>query len=760
MAFGEVRLTPGVNLEFTPTLNKTGISSSNLIRWRLGLVEKIGGWDRFYPFTIGSIPRDLHGWQDINSVDHLGIGATGSLSVITDGALQNITPQVTTTNTYPNFTATASSNVIQIVDSNILNPTTNNSVFIGTPVSIGGLVLQGLYPITANINTTTYQIQAASEATVSTTTSTVTMTNANPGVVTWNSHGLTADTPFFFTTTGALPTNVTPFKTYYVLSAGLGSNSFEFSNVLGGTPINTTAGAQTGTQTAHANGGTVPVFTATSGSSSVSVFEPAHDLSIGEQAPFLVSTSVGGTTVSGAYLVQSVTDANNYLISVTPVASSTGSVAMNGGLVRFVYYIAIGPQSQNQPYGSGNYGGGAYGIGSSAPSGTGTPITAIDWTQDNWGEILLSCPQGGGIYQWAPDGGFVTAQLVSTAPVLNEGIFLAMPYQIAVAYGSSKTGVPNPLQVSWSASGDYTDWVPTSANQAGNNQIPTGSKIVGGMQVPQQGLIWTDIDLYTMQYIGPPFVFGFTKIMAGCGLIGSHAMGQLGDTVFWMSQQQFFMMPSGGSPVQLPCTVWDFIFQNLDTANAYKIRCAPNSTFNTIAWHFPSASGGSGENDSFVEFNSGEKEWTTGVYPQTGRSAWTDQSVLGTPIGGGPNGLIYQHEIGYDGDGAALNPIFRTGYFVLAEAEDFCFVDQFIPDAKYGEYAGAQTATLLFTFYLVSYPGDTEQVYGPYTFTQAMQYISTRFRNRQMAIEVQSLDLGSFWRLGLCRYRYSADGRR
>lgn len=760
MAYGSVRLVPGVNVERTPTLNQTGISSGNLIRWRDGLVEKIGGWERFYPFSIGSIPRDLLAWQDINTVDHLAIGATASLSVITNGALQNITPQTTTTNTPPNFTATASSPIIQIEDTNISSPTTNNSVFIAVPVSVGGLVLQGLYPITANINTDTYQITADANATLSTTTHTVTITNANPGVVTWNTHGLLADAPVFFTTTGALPTNITPFKTYYVLAAGLGSNTFEIGATPGGTAINTTAGAQSGTQTAHANGGTVPIFTTTSGSPSVSVYEPNHGLSLGETAPFLVPTTVGGTTVSGTYLVQSVTDANTYTISVTPSASSSATAPMNGGNVEFIYYIAIGPQPANQPYGSGLYSGGAYGIGTTPSAGQGTPITATDWTQGNWGEILLSCPQGGGVYQWSPDSGFQTAQLVSGAPVSNNGIFLAMPYQILVCYGSSKTGVPNPLQVSWSSSGDFTDFVPTTINQAGNYQIPSGSTIVGGMQATQQGLIWTDIDLWSMQYIGPPFVFGFSKIMSGCGLIGSHARGILGNTVFWMSQEQMFVMPAGGAPSVLPCTVWDYIFQNLDTANAYKIRCAPNSAFGTIAWHFQSLSGGTGENDSYIEFNAVEKEWTYGQYPTTGRSAWIDQSLLGTPIGGTPSGLIYQHEVGYNGDGAAINPIFTTGYFVIGEGEDFCFIDQFIPDFKFGLQGGAQSATLLVTLYSVNYPSDTPRSYGPYTVTQARQQITTRLRGRQAALQVQSQDADSFWRLGNNRYRYAPDGRR
>ncbi len=760
MAFAALKLVPGFDVEKTPTLNQAGISEGNLVRWREGLVEKIGGWVRFYPFSIGSIPRDLHAWQDINSVDHLSIGATAGLLVITNGNSQTITPQVTTTNTPPNLAMTSGSNVVTIVDSNITGPTTNNSVFFATPVWLCGVVLEGLYKITANLSSHSYQIAAGALATFSTTTHTVTMTNANPGVVSWASHGLTAGTPVFFSTTGALPTNVTPFKTYFVLAAGLASGAFEFSDVPGGTPIDTTSGAQSGVQTAVANGGCVPIFTTTINSASVNVQVDAHGLGIGEATDFLASTSVGGATIEGSYLVQSVTDADNYSISVTPTATSSATALMNSGNVRYIYYIAIGPQAQAKPYGAGPYGADAYGVGSAAPSGPGTPITAVDWTEGNWGEILVACPQGGGIYQWSPDSGFQTAQLISNAPIANAGMFVAMPYQIIVAYGSSFTGVAKPLEINWCTVGDFTDWTPSSANQAGGHVIPTGSAIVGGLQAPQQGLIWTDIDLYTMQYVGPPNVFGFTKIMSGCGLIGSHACGQLGSSIYWMSQQQFFSMASGGAPRAMPCSVWDYVFQDLDMDNAYKIRCKPNSNFGTIGWEFPSLSRGTGENDSYVEYNAIEGEWTTGAYPQTGRSAWIDQSLLGPPIAGTPTGLIYQHEVGYNGDDAALLPYFQTGFFVIGEGEDFYFVDQFIPDFKYGTQAGTQGAQLLVTLLVVDFPGAAPVQKGPYTINAAKKYITTRCRGRQLAFKVQSADLNSFWRIGLSRYRYGPAGRR
>lgn len=679
MPFGEIRLTPGFSSEQTPTLNKAGIVSGNLIRWKQGLIEKLGGWVRFYPFSVGSIPRDLHAWEDLSDNDWLSVGSTASLSVISNGALTNITPQQTTTNTSPNFTTTMGSSVVQIVDSNISNPTTNNSVFIATPVAVDGIVLQGLYPITSVINSDTYQITASA--------------NAVNGV---------------------------------------------------------------------SNQGAVPTFTTTNGSASITVTLDLHGLSVGQTVPFLVSTTGNGVTIFGTYVVQSVTNVNSYTIFANNTATSSGTFDMNSGNVEFVYYIAIGPQAAGVGWGSGNYGAGTWGFGTSGPSGTGTPITATDWTSANWGQILLTCPAGGAIYQWTPNSGFQTAQVIATAPVVCQGIFVAMPEQILVAFGASFTGAPNPLGIAWSTIENFTVWTPLTTNSAGDDQLPSGSMCVGGMSVANQQLIWTDIELWSMQFVGQPDVFGFNKLMSGCGLIGLHAAGVLGTTVYWMSQKQFFMLPAGGAPQPIPCTVWDYIFQNLDTTNAFKIRCVPNSAFNEVWWHFPSLSGGTGENDSYVKLNPVEGEWDYGQLPVTGRSAGIDQSVLGTPIMAGVNGVVYQHEQGYNGDGAALNPTFTSGYAAIGDGEQYTYLDEFIPDFKYGLQNGSsQNANLQITLSTVNYPSsDTPVTYGPYTVNAQSPSFMPRLRGRQVAITVAGSDAGTFWRIGLNRYRYSPDGRR
>ena len=687
MAFGEVRLIPGINVERTPTLLEASYSQSQLIRFKDGLAQKYGGWQKFYANAISGVPRDLHAWEDLNQTAHLAVGSTTQLAVITSGTLQNITPQTLISDAAPNFSTVINTTTVTIIDPNIANVTVFDSVLLNTPVAAGGIVLSGLYPIVQIVGTTSYTITAASTA-----SSTVN------------------------------------------------------------------------------NGGAVPQFTTTSGSATVQVTLTAHGRSVGDTVVFPIATTGNGVTIEGSYSVVTVVDPNNFTITANAQANASSSFFMNGGNAEFLYYINLGPPALGSGYGLGGYGLGGYGTGTTPSSQTGTPITALDWTQDNWGQILLSCPQGGGVYQFDPSGGFANAGLVATAPPFNGGIFVSVSQQILVCWASTITediGIEqDPMLVRWSSIGDYTNFVPLTTNQAGSFRIPIGSMIRGGMAVSNQDLIWTDLDLWAMNYQGPPFVFGFNKVGAGAGLISSHAMEQLRGAVFWMGPSNFYSYSANGVSV-IPCPVWDFVFQNLNpnfdpvTGRAYasNARTLPNTPFNEAGWAFPSTASANGENDSYVKFNITEPgaPWD---YGSLARSAWIDQTVLGNPISTVPTGIIYQQETTSDADNAPLVASFTTGYFFLAQGEDFVFVDQVIPDMKWGFYGQAQTAQIQFTFNVINYPGDSPTQYGPYTVTQATEYISVRFRGRQMSVTVQSSDLGSFWRLGRIRYRFSAMGRR
>jgi hypothetical protein len=206
----------------------------------------------------------------------------------------------------------------------------------------------------------------------------------------------------------------------------------------------------------------------------------------------------------------------------------------------------------------------------------------------------------------------------------------------------------------------------------------------------------------------------------------------------------------------LACPIWDVAFQDMDLANVGKIRVAVNSRFNEIAWHIPTLGGG-GENTTFLKYNYALGWWDVGLLS---RSAWIDQSVLGPPIGADPNRLlIYQHETSNDADGQPLQSSFATGEFTLSEGDQMTFLDELWPDARFGDYAQAQNATLNITFKVRDLPEDPQRVHGPFSATQASRWFNPRARGRLFSMEVASSDIGSFWRMGRFRYRGQPAGR-
>lgn len=674
MPMASVILRPSVNTQLTPSLNEAGISESQLIRSKDQLVEKLGGWNQYYPITIGSTIHDLHAWQGLQGRKYLSVAASTLLAVIESGNLSVVSPQTRESSFAPNFSVSSGSNVITVVDAGS-SLTTFDAVFFNTPVSVGTTFLSGAYPI----------------------------------------------------------------------------------NTVGGSSSYTIISSAT-SNTAVVSSGKLPIFDATANSGIVTVtlsnnnYVSIPGLYYGYYAP----TSVGGITIEGAYGVRSIIDSTQFTIVSANAASSAGTATMNNGLVNVTYFIAEGPPPASGGYGIGPYGVGGYGIGGATSGAGGTAITATDWTQDNWGEILLCCPEDGPIYAWSPDSGFSTASVITEAPMFNGGIFISMPQQILVAWRSclEESGAQDNLTVRWSNSGDYTNWVASSQTAAGSFHFPTGSIIVGGMQASNYSIIWTDTDAWIMQYVGGDVIFNFTQVGSGCGLIGKHAAAVLGNDIYWCGTNNIYTIQGGG--VQpLPCTVWDFLFQNLNETYQEGIRCAANSSFNEITWYFPSADS-TGENDAYIKYNVKEKAWD---YGYLSRVAWCDVSPLGAPIGSDAT-TIYQHEMGYNEVNTPMVSSFTTGYWSISEGNEMAFVDWILPDMKFGTYSGAKTASCEITFYSLDYTGDTPRTYGPYTFTEATDYINVRIRGRFMAMKITSNDLDSFWRVGRIRYRFAPSGRR
>ena len=701
MPHATLKLIPGVDQNRTPALNEAALSESQLIRFvqdrqGLGLPQKLGGWTRYYPNALAAIPRAMLAWQDTNGEKYLAVGCE----------------------------------------------TAPNIANLGAPIYV---INDGL---AKNLTPQVERSNVAVDVTTTTSSNAVVITDAGSNITNYDS---------VFVLTHISVGGIIIFGFYRTYQASANTYEIYLLDTLGNPLIPLSA---------VSNGGVVAEFDTTSGSSVVEVTLADHGYSVGDTYPILISTSVGGVTLLGNYSVRQVISSSQFTINAQQEATSTANVFINSGDAAYNYYYSFGPLVTGTGFGAGGYGTGGFGSGITIIPGGGIGLDALDWTLDNWGEILIACPNGlnfgaavssplgGPIYQWSPQVNSPTLDVIPEAPVANAGIFVAMPQRQIIAWGSTFNGVQDPLLIRWCDIENYEQWIALPTNQAGSYRIPKGSKIVGCIQGPQQGLIWTDLALWAMQYVGPPYVYSFNEIGTGCGLIAPKAAASLNGVIYWMSQSQFFMYANGG--VQgIQCPIWDVIFQDLDTTNLDKIRIAVNSRFNEVAWFYPTMSNG-GEINAYVKYNVGLNQWDFGTLSRT---AWINQSVLGPPIGATPEGLIYQHETSQNADGFPMTSYFQTGYFTLSDGDVLTYIDQFWPDAKWGYYEGVQDANLLLTFYVLNYPGDTPKVYGPYDVVKTTQYIVPRFRGRLVSIKIESNDIDSFWRMGAMRYRFAPDGK-
>jgi hypothetical protein len=726
-----LKLRPGVNTYETQALNEAAIFSCNLIRLTpdptgLGIVEKLGGWARYFASAIQSQVRALWAWAGLDGVPMLAIGSenqaslgTAWLQYIRQGGLNDITPHVQQDNPAVAATTTINSNLVTLNDP-ASNINSISGVFVPAHISVGGVIVFGMYPTIA--------------------------TDANDFAV----------------------------------------QLFDFNN----NPVNAT--------TSVTGGGAVAQFTTVSGTSTVTVTLNNHGYSVGSTYPVLIRTTVGGITLVGNYIVQSVTDINNFTILGPQNATASTSASINGGNARYNFLLTSGPLPAGTGWGVGGWGVGGWGSGVAPSNPAGTNIDALDWSLGNWGDTLIASPDktvfnspdgttlgGGPIYYWSLNSNTFNAQpiVVNAAPVANTGFFIAMPQRQIVAFGSTITGVQDqdPLLVKWCDVNNFLSWLPTPTNLAGSFRLTRGSRIVGGGQVGQQGLLWTDVGLWTMNFIGSSggtnLAYGFNEIAQGCGLLAKHAWCTLGGVTFWVGaptptagnatspRGQIFMLSANG--VQpIPCPVLDRLFQNLDPNNVRKVVMAANSSFNEITIHYPSITGGTGENDSYIKFNvmiGTPNGWDYGGNTGTlvaARTAWVDQSVVGQPVGAGSNMVLYQHEISNDADGQAMLPFFQTGFFQMNEAELQSFVDLFVPDFKWGQVnQTTMNAQVQLTFFVKSYPGDTVRTYGPFTVSSAVKFATPRFRGALVALQFSSSDTGSWWRLAANRYRFQQAGK-
>lgn len=531
------------------------------------------------------------------------------------------------------------------------------------------------------------------------------------------------------------------------------------------------AAAATGTVN---NGGALPEFSTTLGQSTVVVTLDNHGYVATNLFMVQTPVTVGGITIPiGNFTVIAPITTNTFTINPgLGNATSTATAFENGGNETFEYLLSSGPSSSggslNFGYGVGIYGDGIYGA-----SGT-VSVPLRQWFLDHFGAFMIGNYTGSPIYVWEPPPaiGNVAIPVDTTnfpgalqPPTEVNVSFMSAPQQMLIALGCDTpgTGAFDPLLVRWCDAGDFTDWQALSTNQAGSYAIPSGSRLVGGISAANFVVIWTDVDMWLMSYLGgtgaAQFVWGFNRITGGRGLLSARSCAIMNSTVYFASYNGFFAF-NGAQVVQIPCPVWDVFWQNLDIAQVDKVNAQANSQFLEVSWCFPSATG-NGECDTVVTLNTADGTWTYDTNTIWARTAWIDQNVYGAPVGTDLNMLLEQAETGNDANGVAISCSAQTGWFSVSEGTYLVMMERLAADLK---VTGA-TPEVFVTVYAQDDPNDAPTTYGPYPWTltsppPAWPWNIVRARGRFMSIQISSNALGVFWRVGRMRYYSQRAGRR
>lgn len=387
----------------------------------------------------------------------------------------------------------------------------------------------------------------------------------------------------------------------------------------------------------------------------------------------------------------------------------------------------------NTGYSGGFYGLGTYGTPRADQGNYGEATT---WALDNWGQNLVACSVADGrLLEWSLNP-LNDAVAISGAPIDNLSLVVTGErFLFALGAGG------NPRKVQWCDREDNTTWTPLTTNEAGDIELQTSGQIMLGIKTRGQTLIITDQDAHAATYQGPPFVYGFERVGSACGVMSRKAAVNVDEGVFWMGKRGFHLY-SGGAVLDVPSDVSDYVFGDMNTAQASKIYGVSNQQFNEIWWFYPSSS--SNENDRYVAFNYAEKHWSIGYITRT---AAVDGGVFRNPIWFDTAGVSHDHEVGLAKDGATV--FAESGPISLGAGDNVMVSTMLIPDEK---TQGDVTATFKTRFY----PNDALRSYGPYSMANPT---SVRFTGRQIQMRVEGARLAD-WRVGVMRIEAKPGGLR
>ena len=402
-------------------------------------------------------------------------------------------------------------------------------------------------------------------------------------------------------------------------------------------------------------------FGATAGLSTITVTQTGHGAQTGDYVTFTGAVSLGGNVtaavlnLAGGYAITYISS-SQYSITVSVVATS-GDSGNGGASTVATYQITSGnaTYTSNVGWGAGGWGGVSVGStstgwGVAAPASQGIGSQLRLWSQANYGQNLVFNPRGGPIYYWVVDTNpniYDVAQVLSKTntntqngtqywyadafcPTLCNFVMVSDASRFVIGFGTDTygNGVQNPMLISWSDQQNLLTWTPAVTNQAGNYTLSHGSQIVTAVQGRQEIVVFTDTALYSMQYVGTPYVWGFNILADNISIIGPNAAVSVNNVTYWMGKDKFFMY--SGQVQTLPCTLREYVFQDINQTQGYQIFAGINEGFNEIWWFYCSSA--SNVIDKYVIYNHLEQTW---YYGNLTRSAWADTPLRGFPTSAG-----------------------------------------------------------------------------------------------------------------------------
>lgn len=701
MPLKKLLLKPGVNRENTRYTSEGGWYDCDKVRFRQGTPEKIGGWQRISNNSFLGVCRSLWSWATLAGQDLIGVGTNLKFYIENGGGFYDITPiraESTLTDPFETFNG---SSIVEVTDVSGGYNDGDYVTFYGAS-AVGGITVSGQYQLTIS-GGSTYTIDVGTAATSDAT-------------------GGGSVTALYQINTG--PAAVVPI-------VGWGAGVWNAG--VWGIGTSSSLGIRLWSQ---GNFGEDLVFGYRGG--------PMFywDASLGYQT--LTSPTVTITIASPA-VVSSTTP----LADGTPIRIQTTGALPTGLTVGVEYYVI-------------NSSGSIFNLAATAGG------AAINTSGSQSGVHSL-IPSGVDLASYGGGSGVPTVQNYLLTSDINRFIF---------AFGANDIGsaVQDPMLVRWCDQEDPFNWTPAATNQAGSLRFSRGSEIVTALQARQEALVWTDTTLYSMQYVGAPAVWTAQLVGENISILGQNVAAYANGVAYWMGYDKFYKYD--GRTQTLRCDLRQYIFNNINLGESAQFFSGTVESFNEVWWFYCSAN--SDTIDRYVVYNYIEDIWYFGTMERT---AWLDTGLRQYPIGATyQNNLVY-HELGND-DQVGLSPSPITAYitsaqFDLEDGHKFAFVWRVLPDVT---FRGSDASSPNMTMYLLPLKNsgsgyavnkevnDNHSVANESSKTvtriatlpieEFTGEIFTRVRGRQLAIKVESTDLGVAWQLGAPRIDMRPDGRR